>query len=374
MIACKLHLVAIIPAASTCNQKATAGNLQNIANPTQNQLLVIQALSNLPDSVAQHALNLISGEQYTTLLAAAELTGQQFVRRLYDPLRPMVTTLPCCNRACCPSTSDAWFEGGGGQTRLNGNINCHGIKMNSYDLAGGFQGTFNCDWTVGAAASYAHDHIQYHVGGKGNNRSTFAALYGLYRPRGYYVLGDVALGYTQDSVKRPIHIGDLSYKASSHPEIYQGLAYAEVGIDLCPWCFLLQPFAGLEVSVLRRSHIDDRGADILNLDINEKIRTNVHTRLGAHLSTKKLRCVTLSVDVAWLYRISSPNNNINQNFEKVDDKFKIYGNPIGRSGVDATFTAITNITDKFQLYAEASGQRWSRAYTYNFLAGAMYSW
>ena len=253
--------------ASTCNQKSVAGILDITTSAALKA--IVQILPTLPLADIQHALDQMSGEQYTTLLTMAELTGEQFVRRLYDPLRTLVTTYPCCNCWCCP-TLGGWLEAGGGESFLDGSVNCHGLKMESYDVAGGVQTTCNCNLTLGAAATYAHDHIDYKIGGSGHNNTVLGAIYSLYRPQGYYILGDIAYGYSQDRVKRHLEIGDDSYRASSKPKIYQGIAYGEVGIDLCLpncTCLLLQPYGGLEASIFRRSQITESGDDGINLEL-----------------------------------------------------------------------------------------------------------
>lgn len=366
------------PAASTCNQKAVAAVLEAITNFTPDQTLVLQSLAALDTLSAQHALNQISGEQYTHLLSMAEVSGHQFLRRLYDPLRSIVTTFPCFNTCCCcDPTLDGWIEAGGGQTFLDGNVNCRGLKMNGYEITGGIQSTFCCDLTVGAALSYAHDQVQYRVGGHGNNRTTIGALYGLYRPQGYYLLGDIAYGISRDRINRPIHIGQTEFRSKSTPKILQGLAYAEVGLDLCFTCYpclLLQPFGGIEVGIFHRNHISEDCDNILSLNISKRSKTNCHTRLGVHLTTTGNACTNVSLDLAWQYLLTNPDNNLDLSLQGFANPFHIYGNPIGRNSLDAALTVTADIGYNWQLYAEASGQVWNKASSYNVLGGIKYSW
>lgn len=367
----------IIPA-STCNQKTIAAQFNAIVLPNPDQLLILETLTALSAEDAQHALNQMSGEQYTMLLATTELTGQQFLRRLYDPLRSIVTTEPCCDPCCCYAcpTLDAWIEASGGQTFLDGNVNCRGLKANGYEITGGVQSTFGCDWTLGSAISYAHDHVQYRVGGKGNNRTTIGAVYGLYRPQGFYVLGDIAFGYTHDRVKRPIHIGPVSYYSKSCPKIFQGIAYAEVGLDICPCdsCVLFQPFGGIQVGTLNRKSFTENCDSFLSLDVRSKSRTNCFTRLGVHMTTIATQCWNVSLDLAWQYRLSNPDNNFTADFNSFGTPFEIFGNPIGRNSFDGALTLTADVWENWQFYIETSGQVWNKASSYNILGGVKYSW
>ena len=222
----------IVVPAVTCNQIAVATVLESVSEPTADQMLLFLSLESLDTEDALKALNQMSGEQYTTLVTAAEIAGHQFVRRLYDPLRSIVTTEPCCNSCFCDPTLDLWLEASGGQSFIDGNVNCRGLKMTGWEITAGAQSTFACDWTVGGAISYAHDHVQYRIGGEGDNNTILAGLYGLYRPQGYYVLGDLVFGYSKDKVKRPTYVGPAFYESKSNPNVYQGIAYGEVGIDL----------------------------------------------------------------------------------------------------------------------------------------------
>lgn len=363
--------------ASTCNQKAVANILTTLTDVPDDLSTILSALVTLPQSQAQLALDQISGEQYTTLLTTAELTGQQFIRRLYDPLRTIVTTYPCYNCCCCNPTFDAWFEGGGGRTNIDGNVNVHNVKVDSYEFTGGVQSTFSRDWTLGASVSYAHDKVDYKVGGSGTNKTVIGGFYGLYRPQDFYILGDIAFGYSKDTVRRNIVIGDLAYKASSSPKVYQGIAYAEIGLDLCfpcAPCILLQPFGGIEVSVLRRSQFSEHGADILNLSVAERTHTNAFTRLGFHMTTRNINCFAVSLDLAWQHRLTTTSTRLREHFVDFGDDFFIYGNAIGRDSLDGALTVTADVYNNWQLYAEAAGQVWSHASSYSVLGGIQFSW
>ena len=72
----------IVVPAVTCNQIAVATVLESVTVPTADQLLLFLSLESLDTEDALKALNQMSGEQYSTLVTAAEIAGHQFVRRL----------------------------------------------------------------------------------------------------------------------------------------------------------------------------------------------------------------------------------------------------------------------------------------------------
>lgn len=367
--------------AYTSNEIQVANQLNSITNPTPELQAMLDALTLLGTTdpeAATLALDQMTGQQYTNLVVAAEISTHQFIRRLYDPLRSIVTTYPCnCYDSCCEPcpTLDLWIEGGGGRTFIEGTTNTRGFHTDGYEVTGGVQSTFKRDWTVGLAGSYVKDTVSYNVGGSGKNQTGYAGIYGLYRPANFYVLADGVFGYTENKVRRFISIGDLAYTSNSKPTTYQGSGYIEAGID-CPWnCMLLQPFLGFEASYYNRKGFTETGANPLNLVVSKKSHTNVFSRLGAHLTTNQLPYnLSLSVDLAWQYRITSLGNSINERFQSFGDNFTIKGLHFRRSSVDAAATITAVVFDNWQLYLEASGERWSRASTYNFLGGVKFSW
>lgn len=367
--------------AYTSNEIQVANQLNSITNPTPELQAMLDALTLLGTTdpeAATLALDQMTGQQYTNLVVAAEISTHQFIRRLYDPLRSIVTTYPCnCYDSCCEPcpTLDLWIEGGGGRTFIEGTANTRGFHTDGYEVTGGVQSTFKRDWTVGLAGSYVKDTVSYNVGGSGKKQTGYAGIYGLYRPANFYVLADGVFGYTENKVRRFISIGDLAYTSNSKPTTYQGSGYIEAGID-CPWnCMLLQPFLGFEASYYNRKGFTETGANPLNLVVSKKSHTNVFSRLGAHLTTNQLPYnLSLSVDLAWQYRITSLGNSINERFQSFGDNFTIKGLHFRRSSVDAAATITAVVFDNWQLYLEASGERWSRASTYNFLGGVKFSW
>lgn len=378
--------------AKDCNQCVIGGQLACVIDPSselQEVLDELIELGNSPDTIAQarHAYDQMTGMQYLTMMAANELAGHKFLRQLYDPIRSIVTNSephrvyyadPCCQSVYCEDRPcfSAWLEGGGGHTSINGNKCAAGAKINTYEILGGIQSRLNDCVTLGLAGGYVNDDIHYNIGGRGTNRTGFIGAYGLYRPCSWYVLGDLAYGYSRDSVRRPIHIGDeLFFSAKSNPKVTQVLAYIEAGFDVPVCKFLIQPFLGFEGGFFKRRKVCETGAHPLDLVVSEKERSNIYSRLGLHLTTDGM-CdkYAISVDLAWQCRLNNISSRIHERFKSFGNRFNIRGMDFTRNSFDgaATFTAF--LRDNWELYVEVSGEKWSRASSYDVTGGVKFSW
>lgn len=366
---------AILNAAKTSNQKAVAAQLDGILNPNANQTLLLNEMVNLSISAAQESLTSLSGYQHTDDLWATQILNRQFIRRLYDPLRTLVTREPACECACdCnPCEWTGWMEGEGGFTTLKGNENCPGFKMTSYEYTGGIQKTFCNNVTAGIAGSYEYDHIHYSHGGFGKSNTWLAGFYGLYRPDCYYGLIDFSCGHSSNSIHRNIEVGVLKYEARSKPKISQFNLYGELGIDYWVSDFLIQPFAGIETGKFLRHHTKEREDHGWGLTIQKKDWCVTNSRLGVHL-TSGLYDFTFSLDLAWNRLLSSPSNKITGRFIEFGNKFDITGVNLDRNSVDYALTISKDLFNNFSGYVECTGESWKQANNYNILAGIEFSW
>lgn len=379
------------------NQHEVADQLISITNPTPAELAILTELAHLvgsPDTANQalRALSQMSGEQYTNCLWIAETTNRQFLRRLYDPLRAIMTAgLVCscnspafiCDRGQYYTCADwepvhtcdlsAWLEMGGGHTFMEHDRNATGFKMDSFEIAGGTQMALDSCWTVGVAGEYAHDHIHYNVGGSARSTSGLVGLYSLYRPKGYYLLADVVLDYNTSKVKRQIVIGDIIRTAHGNPKSFQETLYVEGGFDWNCHCFLVQPFLGVEADFFQTNKFCEHGASPLNLRVYKKCHTNAYSRLGVHLSAAKL-CWTMNVDLAWQCRLTSFRNTLDVKFLDFGAQFPILGVHVPRNSLDATVNVTAALSNGWEFYAEIACERWAHAANYTALGGLKFSW
>ncbi len=356
---------------ATSNQLCVAKQLDSIDVFTPDQSDLVSSVLAISTQGQRKALDLLSGAQYTNLLIEAEIANRNFIRRLYDPLRLLVTTEPnCdCSTPCC-SDFDFWFEGGGTHTdfRHHG-----GFSLNGYEIAGGGQSTFKNEFTVGLAGGYASDEAHYRLHGSGTNKTVFGAVYGLYRPCNYYVLGDVAYGHSSDKVRRHIDYDIVHRVAKSSPKVNQTTFYGEAGIDFGLQSFLVQPFAGVEVDLVNRKKIKEHGAESADLFVSSKDVTKTFSRLGVHLTTVDCDW-NLSLDLAWQCRFGNEGNDINRKFAQFGHSCEISGPHYSRNSFDYAAEVTRTFCANWSLYAEVNGQVWSNASTCTILGGVQKHW
>lgn len=362
---------------TTTNQNAVTRQLQALIDPTVEQFAVLSSLALLPERRQQHALQQLTAQPYANLLLSAELTDHKFIRRLYNPLRPLITSHPCCMAECCEQHScifDTWIDGGWTHSHMKGNRNAQGFDVKGYEVSLGTQATIDNCWTIGLAGSYERDHLRYHLGGKGRTNTYLGALYTLYRPADFYFLADAVLGCTQNRIKRHIDIDTFHFKARSRPNVFQGTGYLEAGRDFALDCFLFQPFLGVEGGYYRHDHINEhRSNTIFAINARERTYGTASSRLGVHLLTE-LSCLKFYVDAAWQYRLTSPHNDSRQRFRDFGDSFTIRGIPLARNSLDAAINLSATIFNGWEIYVEAQGQFWKNASSYSALAGMMIGW
>lgn len=362
---------ALLNAAENCNQIGVATNLDNIVGPNEAQSILISAIANSPLKEAQEALESLSGFQYTNDVLVANISTSRFLRRLYDPLRSLVTRCDRCNISCNGWTT--WLETGYGFTNLHGH---HAKKLNfdSYQLTGGVQKTFCADFTFGLAGSYEYDRLKYHEG-RANRNSEFASIYGLYRPKVFYGLFDIVYGHASNHLKRTIEAGNLHYKARSKPNFNTFTFYGEAGFDLASDCVLIQPFLGIQMGKNWRGHINENHASGWGLSVKKYDWSTTSSRLGLHLSTCNLyECIDASFDIAWNQLWSSSKNSSVGRFKEFGDAFHICGNRLDKHSFDYALTFMTCFCKGLKGYVEVDGEWWQHATTCNFLCGIEYSW
>ena len=372
---------AVTDAGGNKNSIVMAEIFDSITDPNTPQNLFLNELAQLPttDDLIE-VLDDISGAQYATDLFAAETSNRKFLRRLYDPIRYLVTTEPnrCCECECNPCCEtmglDVWASAGGGQSQVNGH---HGAKLNEWDVTIGAQTTFMQAFTVGIAGSYEKNYLNYHHShGRGNGHTWFGGVYGLYRPECYYVLADIAYSNTERKTHRHLVIGDVVDHFKSKPQLQQVTFYAEAGFDYSVCSFLIQPFVGIEVAGVNRKGFRERDLDLsdLALDVKKHNRTAAISSLGVHLTDQFDMGFSLSVDLAWLYRFTN-NNHFDAYFVSIPaGTFDVYGNDFGRNSGEGAITFMKEFSNNWNIFVEASGEIWSNASTYNILGGAQVTW
>ena len=384
-----MHGATFVDDSSTDNQEQVAIQLDSIVNPTESQSRFLDRLASLSLASIHHDLNQLSGQQHTADLFITDYINRQFIRRLYDPLRSMVSKDPCHEEwyeveedyRFYPWGIDIWGEASGSRLSQKGNRNEIGFKADSVEGTIGFQKTFLRVFTVGIAGSYEYDHVHYKVGGTGNMNSVFGGVYGLYRPSRCYVLADIAFGYSVNKLRRSVNMGKpddgerIEYSMHSNPKTTELTFYSEVGVDLSWEDLLIQPFFGVEVGRYHREGISEHGAGDLDVKIGARDRTLTSTRLGVHLSCGNLPSnMDISIDLAWNYRCTPCSNEMKTEFSTFGSDFIIEGIPLTRNYFDGALTLRKEIFWDLSCYGRFSGEAWKESSAYTFLLGVEKAW
>ncbi|MEI8366146.1 MAG: autotransporter outer membrane beta-barrel domain-containing protein, partial [Parachlamydiaceae bacterium] len=368
--------------AQTCQQQIIARQIDGITNANSQQSTILNQLIILSNPDIRRALDTMAGEQHSDDLLTTGIINRQFIRRLYDPLRPTVTKnceTPRCwglfqNLSQFKDTT-FWGEFGGGQTHLYGKGGTYGLNMRGCELTLGFQKSFPYNLIFGLAGSHEFDSLQYAGHGSGKSSTGFLGAYGLYRPNFWYVLANFAYGNSTNTLKRTIIVGSSQYKTSSHPTVNQFSFYSELGYDLQSKYILTQLFAGIESGSYSRGRASEHSSSGFQLIIDSRYYTNVFSRFGVHISTYRLPCNTFaSLDLSWLKKLVNTQNNIRARFADFGNPFTINGTKLDNNTFEAAFTISSRFFRDLRVYAETTGEIGSNFYSYNVQGGLEFVW
>ena len=247
--------------------------------------------------------------------------------------------------------------------------------MDNYQICLGEQLRVNDTWTLGGALFCEHDTIHFNINANGSNKTFLGAIYTLFRPACGYVLADLFCGYSNNSVKRKIDIGDFESTARGSSKIGQLTFYTEGGADFRIDNFLFQPFLGIETSYYHRYSIREHGRVCTNLTIPQKNYVNVSSRLGVHCTYSIDPCrTTVGLDASWQYRFTTAQNHSKARFDNFGNSFYIKGVSWGKNNLEGSIFLDTALIDYWKFSAKLSGQLWENAASYNFLIGLENFW
>ena len=363
---------------NTLNESRVGFQLDSIVNPTESEAALLNELASLALPHIQNSLNQMSGEQHTSDFFIIDGITRQFIRRLYDPLRPIVTKDPCLKElyekerdSCfCPLGGDLFVEGSGDRTSQEGSKKNKGYRMDGVEGTLAIQKTCFNKLTLGVAGSYQYEHCHYQLGGSSNLNTIFGGVYALYRPEKYYFLVNAAYGEGKNKFIRLVQVGPIKSHMHSNPLNRQSAFYGEVGIDYNFEDLLIQPFVGLQWSRYERDKIIEEGPSDLNLTIQKRKETFSIGRLGLHLSSLNLPSdFELSVDMAWNFRSKGYNRFFKQQFNSLGSSFFIEGIPLTRHYFDGAMTLSQEIYRNISVFGKLSGEISNKFSSYCFAVG-----
>lgn len=364
--------------AETYNQMQVANQLNTLPiNPSAEFQAIFQQFASLSTLQQLNVLTEMSAVQYTNVMMTAELANWQFNRRIFDPMRKIITENPCAPYVYChyKPTFDVWSAISGGRAFIHGNTNAPGFRVADYEVSVGAQARFTRNWTVGSAVSYERDSLSYKVSGSGRNNVVLGAVYALYRPKNFYAFGNLNFGYNLNKMTRKIGIGTLSFKPKGSLKVYQTSGYGEIGTDFGYKVVLVQPFFGIEFGCYNFNKFHEHGGFPLAVDVYSKSHTIVTSRVGLHLTSAPLKSgLSMGIDLSWNYRLTPQENYLHVKFQEFGNKFKIKGLPLQRNSFEGAVTFYQTLNKSWSFYFEADGQGWNDSFAYTFLGGLKATW
>lgn len=367
--------------ANGCNQNPVAQQLMLFESDlTPDIQEVFQELTLLTVDETRRALDQISAAQYAGVVLTADLSNRQFTRRIFAPVRQIIATNPCAPYVynSFRETFDVWGAVTGGQAFFQGSKCAAGFNISDVEFTFGVQTKFNRDVTFGAAFTVENGWMSYNIGGSGKNCTVLGGVYGLYRPKGFYIFGDFNIGASSNRIRRRVDIASMHFRPKATVNGYQSAVYGEFGTDFGSKYALFQPFVALEVSTCQLNKFSD--SDSANnypyaVRVDGQSFTNAATRLGVHMTSAPLKSGwSMAMDFSWNYRFGSLSNNMHQRFKNVGESFTVHGVPFQRNALEATVFFNQNVNKCWDIYFEGNGYGWSNSFAYSVTAGFLYTW
>jgi outer membrane autotransporter protein len=363
---------AVITGAQTYNERHTQDALNSpLLAPTaigiENAIISAQSADQQRDT-----LNDISGEQYANIIQSNQIASQQFMRRMYEPVRYDSLGLRC-GQNC--DEWNVWGAVGGGQAELKNSKSAKGYKLNDWNVAFGAQKPINfCmfdSWlTVGVAGYYERDDIKFRQNGRGHGDNWQGGLYYMWNNDRFYSFAATIIGTDKVHVKR--HINSLELTARGRARTTQWTSYSEIGYNLCYNCIYVQPFAGIEYAWYRRHGLTEHGASPLNLHVRGKEFSSTIGRFGVHLTANLPYWdgILVSGDLAWRTRFNFLTERFQASFRHFSHpRFRIHGAHVKPNGFEGSLTLAKCFCDYYQGYVQIEGQAWDRYSTWDLSAG-----
>jgi uncharacterized protein YhjY with autotransporter beta-barrel domain len=364
--------------AVTFNQKKIAKRLAALGSNVQGPLQqAIQAFCPLNAFDLQNSLNQISGAQFSTAGIAADQSNRQFTRRIFDPLRPLLVANPCTPYVYCTykPTFDLWGAASGGATFFHNNNHVNGFRVDNWAFTFGAQYKPYRQLVLGAAIAVEKNKVFFKGGGHAKDNATLLGFYALYRPRNFYVFGDINFGHHPFKNRRTINIGTTQFIPTSKQKVNQLSGYLEFGTDIGFYAVLLQPFVALETGTARFNRFSEQTGTPLDLSASGHSWTNSSTRLGLHLSsTPLLNGLSMAMDVSWNYRFSSNDNFISVQFLDFANPFQIQGYAVKRNSIEFDLFFSQEFNKCWKIYFEGNAIGWQNAFSFNFAGGVIFTW
>lgn len=355
--------------ARTPNQIQVANQLNHLINLSPDESFMLASLVSLPPDQMRHALDLMSGEQYTAFILSALYQDERFSRRIFNACRYFLNP-------CAPSCAEfqPWIFAGGGKGFQKGNSNAFGFESSNYDISLGFQSAFGKSWLLGAAAEYENDSIDSRLAGNASFHTVQGALYSDFKSKRFYIHTDLIGAGSGSDFGRPIAFGEIHRKAKGKPRISHGRLDFEIGYN-GEWCpHVLQPFIGGSALLFHQSRFQENGASSLDLVVGSQTKWLGSTLAGIHFNTHVFDRLSIDLDLAWEHYYGNLQVVETMRFVQFGTNFPIIGPERGHDGGIGSFAIAAPFGECWHFYAQGSGEIWKDWHAYSVNGGLVFSW
>lgn len=355
--------------ATNSNQFDVLNALSRIVSPNQDQLDVLNNLTTLSGAEFSSALDQMSGEQYTTLVNISGNAANRFSNRLRMAARSRVH----CPDPCKPDFF-GWLDAGGGRSKYDGDSYSAGLESRYYSLSGGIQLLNGHGWTLGAAAYYENNDLDFDLNGSADCDIYQGALYAAYNSSCGYIFTDFVFGTNHYKMHRHILFADINRIAESSGKVYNGTLYGELGFTNNFGCISSQQYIAADTGCYYQKSTNERDALSLNLEIDSGKYYASDAIIGSRFLWNLPCSIFVEFDVDYRHRFGTDRFELTTQFVDVDVPVKIKGFKLGRDAIEGTLSLVWNVGSNFQLYLRGYGEAWSNYKDYNGTAGLIYHW
>ncbi len=351
------------------NQFNVLNAFVSITNPNADQLVVLNTLAGLPPDQVANALDQVSGQQYTDYVEVGYNATNRFSNRLRMATRSRVV----CS-SCCGNDFFFWADAGGGNSDYSGDSFAKGLTSNNYYFSGGIQALNDCGLTLGAAASYEKDELDFKLNANADANIYRAALYTSYSSCAGYALANLICGCDRFHMNRYIKFGSLNRLATSHGKVWSGTFYGELGLTNQIGCVASQQYIGADAGYYYQKKMTERGAVSLDLNIDSTKNYRYDAIVGSRFQWRLPCTLSVELDLDYRHRFCDDRVHITTRLIDVDTPIKIKGFKVSKDGVEGSLTLIGTLCGDLQWYVRATGEVWSSYKDYGGTTGFIFHW
>jgi autotransporter-associated beta strand protein len=357
--------------ARTYNQMQVARQFDTTITFSEELAGVVEALELLSIKGQQEALDLLSGEQFTSLMYLSEDSSQRFLNKIYYPLAKRVSK-NCIEP--CGENFNVWMEGEGGYSNQKGDSNALGYHAKDWNITLGLHKCINDYFSLGILGTYERDHVNYKLPGKDRVESFLLGSFASLNCNRCYFLSEFFGGINHHEIERYIRFGSIDLLSESSPDVSQVVWNNEFGLNFYTHCFEIKPYVAFEYGYYKRDSIQEKNASPVNLQIESKNINVLNGFLGFHCAGSFFNHLIIGADFSYERRFNHARETLHLQFADFGQEFKIRGYKRYRNVAHISLDLNENCTENFSIFTSFNQEIANQYYSYNVWAGFSFKW